>query len=315
MKLSNKTLSRLIHGACNVKEIDGYLAPYRFTDAQIEYFTFNEFYYDRTKFGASVSIEFITDATAISFSYCAKNIATHDSIDVCVDGKLFSVTPTDSILPKGRLEFSLPAGNKTVAVYLSVDAEFHIKEFSIEGKWRSAIKSRPRVLFLGDSITQGYGSKIGSQTFASLTARTLGWEILNQGLGGYYHDKNVIADLAPYRPDKIVVAMGTNDLLRANANELISSFYETLRARYPETPILTVTPLWRGDDPHRLPILEAQRSFIYETCARYNGITVVNGYELVPHISGCFLDDLHPNAWGMELYAARLTAKIKQIKF
>ena len=81
------------------------------------------------------------------------------------------------------------------------------------------------------------------------------------------------------------------------------------------TPILTLTPLWRGDDPHRLPILEAQREFIYRTAAQYAGITVVNGYELVPHISECFLDNLHPNAWGMELYAKHLVEKVRALKF
>lgn len=36
MKLSNKTLSKLVKGACNFEIKDGYLSSYRFSKAQIE---------------------------------------------------------------------------------------------------------------------------------------------------------------------------------------------------------------------------------------------------------------------------------------
>lgn len=36
MKLSNKTLSKLIKGACYFEIKDGYLSSYRFSKAQIE---------------------------------------------------------------------------------------------------------------------------------------------------------------------------------------------------------------------------------------------------------------------------------------
>ena len=70
MKLSNKSLSKLVHGAVQSKNIkNGYVVFYRFSDEQIEYFKFNDFFYDRTKFSASIIIKFKTNAKNLSFKY------------------------------------------------------------------------------------------------------------------------------------------------------------------------------------------------------------------------------------------------------
>lgn len=42
---------------------------------------------------------------------------------------------------------------------------------------------------------------------------------------------------------------------------------------------------------------------------------VVDGFGLVPHLSEYFLDNLHPNALGMELYGRNLAEEIRKSGF
>lgn len=41
----------------------------------------------------------------------------------------------------------------------------------------------------------------------------------------------------------------------------------------------------------------------------------VDGFEMIPHVSQVFCDNLHPNTWGYEMYANNLIKKIKELKF
>ena len=73
MKLSLDDLRSLIFGACEFLEIDKYLAAYRFLKEQREYLKPNAFYYDRTKFSSSITIEFETNALNFGFAYKLQN--------------------------------------------------------------------------------------------------------------------------------------------------------------------------------------------------------------------------------------------------
>lgn len=42
---------------------------------------------------------------------------------------------------------------------------------------------------------------------------------------------------------------------------------------------------------------------------------VVDCFEMIPHVSQAFWDNLHPNAWGYELYANNLIEGIKELNF
>ena len=59
-----------------------------------------------------------------------------------------------------------------------------------------------------------------------------------------------------YNPDKIIVALGTNQYGDENAPQVVEEYYDTLIGIYGEDiPILCITPLWRGDSEDGLPTL------------------------------------------------------------
>ena len=97
---------------------------------------------------------------------------------------------------------------------------------------------------------------------------------------------------------------------------VIEEYYDTLTGIYGnEIPILCISPLWRGDNPEGIPTLMAFCEQVKEIAGRYKNVTVIDGMTLVPHLSEYFLDDLHPNCLGCEVYGRNLVEEIRRIGF
>ena len=145
--------------------------------------------------------------------------------------------------------------------------------------------------------------------------RLLNYDIINQGIGGYVYDKNSLIKMDGYLPDKIIVALGTNQFGCESMKD-VEEYYETLIGIYgEEIPVLCITPLWRGDVPDGLPVLMRFCENLREIVSRYPSITVVDGFSLVPNLPEYFLDNLHPNALGTEVYGRNLAEEIRKLGF
>ncbi len=309
--LSNEQLKKIYFGALRFEEVDGYLAAFQYTAAQQDYFArVNPFWYDRSLATTAKTLEFTTDADEISFEFKIVWAGSLDSVELEVGGKIIKWYELDKLPREGKIVFALPAGEKYVRVYLPADATMHIRSFTYDSPAGRLVpgKKGAKVLWMGDSITQGYGPYRSAFTYVSVANRILGYDIINQGIGGYVYDKNVIVDMG-YRPEKIIVAMGTNQH-RDPTDTAVREYYAALRQVYGDTPVVCVTPLWRGDTPDNCAALLRYSGFIKDVCAQYGNITVVDGFELVPHEERYFLDRLHPNVDGCILYGTRLAEMV-----
>ena len=315
MKLSNKSIMPLVRGAYQMKEEEGYLTFYHYDDSQVEYLKFNEWFYNIARVSSSVKLEFETDATEIGFDYKIFWVGTPDTIDILSDNTPVVIKHIDNIPPKGSLTFNLPEGKKKLTVYFPTDVRLGIKNLRIEGKWRNIKKKAPKVLWIGDSITQGYGTFLASGTYVNVAARQLGYDVLNQGVGRYYFDANVITPMEGYTPDKIIIAMGTNQHRSFDKEEKTIEYFEKLSEVYSGIPTLVLTPLWRCDPGSDMEQLLEMADIIKRECAKYPNIKVIDGFELVPNFPDYFFDELHPNALGGEVYGNNLVRKIKELKF
>ena len=318
MKLSNKTLSKFIKGACYFEIKDGYLSSYRFSKAQIENLLQNA--YDKcwltyALMSGPQRIEFKTSSTEISFDYKASKSHANNTIDLYIDNALYRVYHINDTL-KGKVEFFLPQGQKLVSIYMPCESTVQIKNFTINGGYKSVKKSEKRVLIIGDSITQGAGPNVASLAYADALARELGYDILAQGIGGYRYEPNDIMKIDGFEPDKIIVALGTNwyDDSSYDYELNVSEFYKKLTSVFPNIPILAITPIWRGD-------IDNWERFIWcinkikDTCAKYECIKLVDGFTLVPNVKECFSDKAHPNSFGSLMYSNNLIKAIKKLKF
>ena len=315
MKVTNEQLKELYHGAIWFRETEeGYLRAYQYTEQQIQYFKeVSDFWYDRCTASSAKTLEFTTTATKCSFEYKLIWIGSPDSVELLVNGRVTKIYYIKDMEKEGTLTFELPEGEKKVLIYLPADATILLKNFEIDAAYKTVTK-KERVLWMGDSITQGFGPLRSAHTYVSVANRLLDYEVLNQGIGGYVYDKNVLMQMYDYHPDKIIISMGTNQY-GTETMDAIEEYYEKLKEVYGETPVLCIIPIWRGDSPEGVPTLVRFCQNLKEICKKYSNVTIVDGFELVPHLSEYFLDNLHPNCLGSEVYGRNLVLEIQKHGF
>ncbi len=323
MKLSSNSLKRLIKGACYFENERGYLIPFRFGKNQLDLIrkdSYNEIWRNRVYFSGGIRLELKTDATEISFDYklfigdCTLSERSK-SLDVFVNGVLYSVNYVTQM--KGKISISLHEGNKTVAIYLPNYYQLSIKNFTINGKYKSVNDKGQKVLVIGDSITNGFGSLFSSGSYFNELQRMTGYNMLNQGIGGYRCEPDDLMLIDNFMPDKIITLLGTNwynsdDVY--NYEKATVEYYKKLTELYKGKQIISVSPLWRDDGIDR-ERFNWCRSIVKRECEKYDNITFVDGYTLVPCVEECFCDKIHPNEYGCLLLAENLYKIIKKIKF
>ena len=316
MILTNKELQNFYFGAYSFEERDdGYLQAFQYTKEQMEYFKGAfDFWYDRCMATTAKTIEMKTDAQKISFEYKFLWKGSEDSFELMVDGLITKIDYVKDVKEEGKLEWQLPAGMKNVVIYLPADATLLIRNFEIDSKAERPVKNE-KVLWLGDSITQGFGPLRSAQTYVSVANRLLNYDIINQGIGGYVYDKKSLLKMPDYTPDKIIVALGTNQYGSETMKD-VEEYYETLMSVYGnEIPVLCISPLWRGDKPEDSAIFERFCDNIKKIAGSYKNVKVIDGFKLVPHLSEYYLDNLHPNCLGTETYGRNLVEEIRRIGF
>jgi len=316
MILTNEELKNIYFGAYEFEETtDGYLQAFQYSKEQVEYFKGAfEMWYERCTASSAKTLEFTTSATKISFDYKFIWKCSLDSFELMVDGLITDIAYVKDIADEGTITWNLPEGEKDVVIYLPSDATVLVRNFTINADVKRAVKNE-KVLWLGDSITQGYGPLRSSHTYVSVANRLLNYDILNQGIGGYIYDKNSLMKMDSYTPDKIIVALGTNQY-GDETMTAVEEYYERLIGIYGnEIPILCITPLWRGDSVEGIPTLMAYCEKIKKIVSQYNNIRVIEGMKLVPHLPEYFLDNLHPNCLGCEWYGRNLVKEIQKMGF
>ena len=316
MIITNDELKKIYFGAYEFEEYEGgYLKANQYSKAQTDYFrSALEMWYERCDASTAKTIELTTDASKISFDYKLIWKCSEDSIELYVDGLASQIFYIKDLKEEGSIRFNLPEGTHKIVIYLAADATVLIRNFSIDSTYQAPVKDT-KVLWLGDSITQGYGPLRSSETYVSIANRYLDYDILNQGIGGYIYDRKSLMKMPGYVPDKIIVALGTNQYGDENM-AAVEEYYETLTGIYgTEIPILCISPIWRGDNIEALPVFYSFCDKVKEIAGRYPNIKVIDGLTLVPHLEEYYLDNLHPNCLGTETYAANLVKEIRRIGF
>ena len=329
--MTNEELKNYYFGAYSFEETsDGWLQAFQYTKEQMEYFKGAfDFWYDRCMATTAKTIEMVTEATKVSFEYKFIWLGSPDSFELAIDGQIRKIAYVKDLLkedpasdkPKegppawkfpqeGKIEWELPEGKKSVVIYLPADATILVRNFEI-----NAVAARPqkneKVLWMGDSITQGYGPLRSGMIYVSVANRLLNYDIINQGIGGYIYDKKSVMKMEGYQPDKIIVALGTNQFWSDSMKD-VEEFYETLTGLYGnEIPILCISPVWRGDQPQAYEKFLSFCENVKKIAGSYSNVTVVDGFGLVPNLSEYSLDGLHPNCLGTENYGRNLVEAIR----
>lgn len=334
MELTLNQIKDITCGAVSVSEDADGFRFYRFTSEQMElYHDYDESFYNKTKSTAGVRLSFRTN----SESLCLKAFLTPQSgsrryycFDVFANGKkvaaLRNYNPeelpdnyTETPLPVGEIDESvfLGAGEKTVCIHLPWNMHVALKSLSLDrGATLESVKPVKKILCFGDSITQGYDALCPSHRYASILADQLGAEEFNKAIGGEFFFPPLAKTKESFTPDYITVAYGTNDWSKipyARFRENCIAFYAALATNYPNSQIFAITPIWRKDHERTtdFPSFDTVEKTIVEAAKTYKNITVIHGFDLVPHDEKYFADAyLHPTDAGFEKYAENLEKAI-----
>ncbi len=316
MILSNEELKKVYFGAyCFEETEDGYLQAFQFNHEQMEYFEKTlDFWYERCAASTSKTLEFKTEAETISFDYRIIWVGSEDTFEIAVDSLISDIRYIRDMDKEGRITFKLPKGSKNVTVYLPADSTALIRNFETDKPIVPADKGT-KVLWLGDSITQGYGTLRSACTYVSVANRILNYDIINQGIGGYIYDKNILMKMDGYLPEKIIVALGTNQFGCETMKDIEDYYVRLMEVYGNDIPVLCITPLWRGDVPDGFETLSLFCDRVKEIAERYSNVKIVEGFKLVPHLPEYYLDNLHPNCLGAEIYGRNLVREIERLGF
>lgn len=333
MKLNIEQIREITRSAVRIIEEQDGVHFYRFTKAQEElYKSVSNDFFKKSHATAGVRMEFLTnsDTLELKTNVSSGSSRTYFAFDVFVNGELQGCLAnfneddvTEDYLSTecewGNFSkiFSLGEGEKTVSIYFPWSATAVLEELIVDdGAFVEPVKERKKLLVYGDSITQGYDSLRPSHRYASQIADAFGLEEVNKAIGGEVYRAALAEEKDDFIPDYIVVAYGTNDWSKCSKVDVKANcegFYKALQHHYPDTQILTITPIWRKDGrEHReFGSFHEIEELIRETVKSYENITVISGYDFVPKEEKYFADKrLHPNDAGFEHYFHNLKKAI-----
>lgn len=205
-----------------------------------------------------------------------------------------------------------------------------------------------RIVFLGDSITEGFGTSSEDKIYHQIIKQKYGLELAcNCGIGGTRIAQRKIptyeicrfdlyfalrAQVMPRDVDIVVVFGGTNDYGHENGVEMgevtsnddftfngaLNNLINQLKHDYPKTPIFILTPLHRTNENISINgtgyILKDYAEAIRKAATRHNIylIDLFNEIQLDPYNVNLVPDGLHPNDEGHIILAEFLGKKLEE---
>lgn len=341
MVLDLSQIRAITCGAERVEQRADGLYFYRMTQQQLEiYRESNPAFYRKALANAGICLSFMTDSPFLHLDLSILTVMnrSYGTVEVLSDGvPIGNINNHDHMqLPRSyaRLTypeirrattFDLGEGSKHITVLFPRLAGVLLHSLSLtDGAMLIPVKPSKKLLVYGDSITQGFDCLRPSSHYVYRLAAALDAEEYNKGIGGEKHTPALVACDETFSPDYILVAYGTNDwayhtpqMLQHNCSE----FYRILREKYPDVPVITITPVWRANEEKLSPTVHFDSFHDIEACIRrttasYKNITVVRGYDLIPHDLIHYGDyGLHPSDLGFAHYSKNLLQALQDQGF
>ncbi|MBW3087196.1 SGNH/GDSL hydrolase family protein [Bifidobacterium sp. 82T24] len=304
----------VFHNCMGVRtEPDG-LHPVRFPDRLLDFYRERGDMTDiRANATAGITMDFVTSADTVRFDYATGRFCRPFVTFDVYENDVFMATirePDES--PSGTVTYAKRNQGRTRLTFvLPYTTDVRIGAYDFGDDVQPVADERPRMLFLGDSITQGMTSLRPSQGYAYLLARTMGVRPLNWGVGSYVFDARTLDDVQDIDADAIVVAYGTNDYTRIREGEMTFGEFEATVAEYMATlrqvsggaSVKVITPIWRSagcSTDEELTLMDRVRAVIANQAIRQR-FDVIDGLSLVGHDDAFLADGLHPNDLGANM--------------
>ncbi|MBQ9692883.1 MAG: SGNH/GDSL hydrolase family protein [Clostridia bacterium] len=313
-RLTFDEIKSITFGAVKITEEENGVHFFKCTDKQNEAWrALSETLGTRALTTTGVHMEFYTDSKTLRFSFIQGG-----KFDIWIDGVLMRRINMDQFRKEDKVpEIDLGEGEKRVMIALPSHSIGVLSFVELDDSaFVRAAEFKTKMLFIGDSITQGYNADYDSLSYAYRTAMFFDAEYVIQGIGGaFYHESTF--DEIPFDADTVIVAYGTNDFSRSKSIDEIyghaDKFLAQVKDYYAGKRLVALSPIWRADDQDRACGSFKQACDAVKNAAEKNGFEVIDGMKLVPHITEFFKDaHLHPNDLGFGLYAENLIKELNK---
>ena len=288
----------------------GTVAPLiRMSKELLDFYSYSNVAYLRAECPSAVTMQFKTDTAklkiAMTFGQFARNIYT---TDIFVNNHL---TTLDG---EGPHELELGRGEKTVVIHFPHLLTLTALEVAVDNDCvvLPIAEKLPKLVLCGDSIMQGMTCSTPSRALGVITARNLGMELHNLSVGGAVMQPIPAAGAVKLNGAVTIVEFGANDTAQNIAPELFRErtrkVLEILKNSSGKAFIVTPIPTTAEWESRR----ELYSNIIREEQQHCPGVILIEGNDIFPKDDKLFIDGVHPNDQGMEIYAAALTAAIKK---
>ncbi len=315
MRLSFDTIKKITVGAVRVWQEEDGVHFSKCTQKQVDaWYALNTVLGERAETTTGVRLDFHTNSKSLSFTAPRGN-----KFEIYVNGLMASYIPA-SALTNRSYTFALDGNDNYVSLVLSAHDVSVLSSLELDdGAYALPHKFDCKMLFIGDSITQGWDSGYDSLAYAPRVSRFFNAESVIHGVGGGYFHPTILDDAVPFEPDAVIIAFGTNDWGAAKDAEAYEKntreFLDGICARYAGKKIFVISPIWRGDTADRVTGVgrfEVALGLVKKQ-AEAHGVYLIDGYTLVPHMENFYADKfLHPNALGFGIYAENLIKTIQE---
>lgn len=315
MKLSFEEIKTITVGAIDIGQTDEGVCFHKYLPSQINAWEkHDKMMAERAKTTTGIRLDFHTNSKNLALEFCQG-----EKFDIYIDGllryhikdghgKSFSVpldTPFGEELPESRVTVYLPSHN-VPGVLKGIELD--------DGSYVIPHKFDMKILFLGDSITQGWEAEFDSLSYANRVSRYFNADSVIQGVGGACFFDDCVKKI-PYDPDWVIIAYGTNDFgLYDNADEFkdkVGTFMSKIHDLYSDKKVFVISPIWRQNCKTKTSFSFTECRHIIASEARAKGFVHIDGASLVPPIPDFYTDGLHPNDNGFSLYAENLIQALK----
>ncbi len=313
MLLSNKKIKELIFGAVNIEEKSDGIHFYKCTKHQIDtWYSKEKILGQRSEATTGITLDFHTDADFVKFNVFGIKF------EVYINNQFYN----QYVFKDGEfhnIELNLQGNeNRVTLIFPSHDTPGVLKNVEVKNStFVSPHKFDRKILFLGDSITQGYNSKYDSLSYAYQVSDYFNAEKVINGIGGTYFLTDSF-DTIDFDPDIVIIAFGVNDFFHYNndsegfKNNFLG-FLSKIKEHYGNKKVIVTSPIYIFLDlPERYDSYGEHREFICKTAQDF-GFYTVDGYECTPHSRDFYADNLHPNDLGFGIYARKLISEINKI--
>ncbi|MBQ8894576.1 MAG: SGNH/GDSL hydrolase family protein [Clostridia bacterium] len=315
MKLSNDTIRSITFGAVRIEEKADGLHFYKCTPKQIEAWSqFNDTLGAWSANSTGVRLDFHTDSPWMTFNAAKGNKFEVLINDLAVARIEFDPLRQSGITPK----IELGEGEKRVTLVFPSHQEGGVlTEVELaDGSTVTPHQHKEKILFIGDSITQGWNSHFDSNSYAWRVTRHFDADSIIDGIGGAFYAASTF-DRPDFEPNKVIIAYGTNDFghfkTQEELRQQMGAYLDLISAHYPKAKVYCIAPIFRFDlaKERKMGSWPECRALIQQEIAK-RGFQLIDGYDLVPHLDYFFADAVHPNDIGFAEYAKNLIKNLEK---